>query len=50
MYTGLGVISAYIRENGFKIRIWKIMNVFRDDIGHIKVTKIVHGIESIEGQ
>ena len=39
MYAGLRVISAYIRENGFKSRIWKITGVFRDDIGNIKGTK-----------
>ena len=48
---GFRVISAYICENGFKSRIWKIMHVFRDDIENIKGTKMVHGvIEFVEGQ
>ena len=44
MYAGLRVKSAYIRENRFKSRIWKIMHVFRDDIGNIKGIKMVHGV------
>ena len=47
MYAGLRVISAYIHENGFKSRIWKIMNVFRDDLGNIKGTKMVHGVQRV---
>ena len=39
MYMGLRVISAYIREKGIKSCIQKIMSVFRDDIGNIKVIK-----------
>ena len=39
MYAGLRFIFAYIHENGFKIRVWKIMHVFRDDIGNIKKYK-----------
>ena len=37
MYVGLRVISACIREKGFKSHIWKITSVFRDDLGNIKV-------------
>ena len=44
MYTGLRVISAYIRENAFKIPVWKIMHVFRDDIENIKGIKMVHWV------
>ena len=44
MYMGMRVISAYICENRFKIHVWKIMHVFRDDIGNIKGTKMVHGV------
>ena len=45
--AGLTVISAYIRENGFKSRVWKIMHVFRDDLGNIKGTKMVHGVQRV---
>ena len=45
MYTGLGVISAYIREKGIKSRVQQIMSVFRDALGNIKGTKIVHGVQ-----
>ena len=44
MYAGLRVISAYIREKGFKIRVWKITGVFRDYLGNIKGTKMFHGV------
>ena len=47
MYVGLRVISAYMRENRFKIQVWKIMHVFRDDIGNIKGTKMVHGVQRV---
>ena len=47
MYVGLGVISAYIRKTRIKIRVHKIMSVFRDDIGNIKGTKIVHGFQRV---
>ena len=45
MYVGLRVISAYIREKGIKSQ--QIMSVFRDDIGNIKGTKIVHGVQRV---
>ena len=44
MYAGLGVISVYIGEKGIKSRVQPIMSVFRDDIGNIEGTKIVHGV------
>ena len=47
MYAGLRVISAYIRENRFKSCVWKIIHVFRDDIGNIKGTKMVHGVQRV---
>ena len=47
MYAGLRVISASIHESGFKSRVWKITGVFRDDIGNIKGTKIVHGVQRV---
>ena len=47
MYTGLRVIFTYIRENRFKSHVWKIMHVFRDDIGNIKGTKMVHGFQRV---
>ena len=50
MYAGLRVTSTYIHENRFKIRVWKIMHVFRDDLGNIKGTKWPIGSkESTEG-
>ena len=47
MYAGLRVISGYIREHRFKSRVWKIMHVFRDDLGNIKGTKMVHGNQRV---
>ena len=44
MYTGLRVKSAYIREKGIKNRVWQFLHVFRDDLGNIKGTKMVHGV------
>ena len=37
----------YIRENGFKSHIYQIRHVFRDDLGNIKGTKIVHGVQRV---
>ena len=47
MYAGLRVISTYIHENRFKSRVWKIMYVFRDDLGNIKGEKMVHGVQRV---
>ena len=47
MYAGLRVISTYIREKGFKSRVWKTTGVFMDDLGNIKGTKIVHGVQRV---
>ena len=47
MYMGLRVISTYIREKGIKSHVQQIMSVFRDDIGNIKCTKIVHGVQRV---
>ena len=47
MYAGLRVISACIREKGFKSCVWKITGVFRDDLGNIKGTKMVHGFQRV---
>ena len=47
MYMGLRVISAYIREKGFKSCVWKITGFFRDDLGNIKGAKIVHGVQRV---
>ena len=44
MYAVLGVKPAYIHDKGFKSRIWKFLHVFRDDLGNIKSTKMVHGV------
>ena len=46
-YVGLRVISVCIREKGLKIHVWKITGVFRDDLGNIKGTKIVHGVQRV---
>ena len=45
MYTGLRVISMYIREKGIKSCLQPIIGVFRDDLGNIKGTIIVHGVQ-----
>ena len=47
MYAILRVISAYIHEKGIKSHIQQIMGVFRDDLGNIKGTKIVHGVQRV---
>ena len=47
MYVGLRVISTYIHEKGFTSSIWKITCVFRDDLGNIKRTKTVHGVQRV---
>ena len=47
MYTGLRVIFAYIREKGIKSRVQQIIGVFRDDIGNIKSTILVHGVQRV---
>ena len=47
MYASLRVISACIREKGFKSCIHKIMSVFRDDLRNIKGTKMVHGVQRV---
>ena len=36
--------TAYIRNKEFKSRVWKFKHVFRDDLGNIKGTKMVHGV------
>ena len=51
MYVGLGVISTYILKKGFKSHVWKIMHVFGDDLGNIKVQEwSMRSKESTEGQ
>ena len=47
MYVGLRVIFTYIREKGIKNHIQQIMSVFRDDLGNLKGTKIVHGVQRV---
>ena len=44
---GLRVKSAYIREKGIKSYVWKSLHVFRDDLGNIKGTKMVHGVKRV---
>ena len=43
MYMVLEVKPAYIRDKGFKSRVWKFKHVFRDDIGNIKGKKCSMG-------
>ena len=45
MYMGLRVISTYIREKGIKSHIQQIIGVFRDDLGNIKGTMMVYGVQ-----
>ena len=47
MYVGLRVISTYIRKKGIKSHIQQIIGVFRDDIGNIKGTILVHGVQRV---
>ena len=47
MYAGLSVISACICEKGLKSRIWQIIGVFRDVLGNIKGTNIVHRVQRV---
>ena len=44
MYTGLRFKSTYIRKKGMKSHVWEFSHVFRDDLGNIKGTKMVHGV------
>ena len=41
---GLRVKPTYIHEKWIKSHVWKLLYVFRDDIGNIKGTKMVHGV------
>ena len=43
MYTVLSVKPTYVREKGIKSHMWQLLHVFRDDLGNIKGTKMVHG-------
>ena len=47
MYVGLRVISTCIHKKGIKSHVQQIIGVFRDDIGNIKGTKIVHGVQRV---
>ena len=47
MYVGLRVISAYIHEKEIKSHVHQIIGVFRDDIGNIKGTILVHGVQRV---
>ena len=47
MYVGLRVKSMYIHEKGIKIHVWQLLHVFWDDLGNIKGTKIVHGVQRV---
>ena len=39
--------EGHIHKNRFKSRVWKITCVFRDDLGNIKGTKIVLGVQRV---
>ena len=39
--------KGHICEKGIKSLIQQIMSVFRDDLGNIKCTKIVHGFQRV---
>ena len=45
MYMGLRVKSAYIHDYRFKIHVYQISHVFRDDLGNIKGRILVHGVQ-----
>ena len=47
IYMGLRVVSTYIREKGIKSCIHQIIGVFMDDLGNIKATIIVHGVQRV---
>ena len=47
MYVGLRSISTYIREKGIKSHVQQITSVFRDDLGNIKGTILVHGFKRV---
>ena len=39
--------KGHIYEKGIESRIQQIMSAFRDDLGNIKGTKIVHGFQGV---
>ena len=47
MYAVLTVISAYIRKKGIKSCVQQIIVVFKNDIGNIKGTIMVHGVQRV---
>ena len=47
MYAGLRVISTYICEKGIKSHGQQIIDVFRDDLGNIKGTIMVRGVQRV---
>ena len=47
MYMGLRVISAFIHEKGIKINVETIIGVFKDDVGNIKGTIFIHGVQRV---
>ena len=44
MYAVLGAKPAYIRDKGFKSRVYQFSHVFRDGQGNIKGQKMVQGV------
>ena len=47
MYAGLRIIFTYIREKGIKSHVQQITGVFSDDLGNIKGTILVHGVQRL---
>ena len=44
MYMVLGVKPTYIRDKGFKSRVYQFSHVYRDGLGNIKGQKMVQGV------
>ena len=44
MYAFLRVKPVYIRDKGFKSRVYQFSHVYRDGIGNIKSQKMVQGV------
>ena len=47
MYMGFRSKVTYEREYGIKSHVQQIICVFRDDIGNIKHTIMVHGVQRV---
>ena len=47
MYASLRSIFVYTHEYGIKSRVQQIIGVFRDDLGNIKATIMVHRVQRV---